>query len=159
MRPSNVFFPSVQNVDMEYLSDQGTSGSLGSSRVIEDVDPDPLHTSLVSTLDTLYYVRGATFIQPSFNLYDVCMTVYRGPSYDHPIIFTGFNVWSWTKGDCQGVVDAVLSDMWHYTPRVPLLRPAAMTTGSRAVGARASSTPVQTVSAIPVLHIGRLPDR
>jgi hypothetical protein len=158
LRPSNVFFPLTPNVDMEYLSDQGGNGG-ASSRVIEDVDPDPLHEVLQSTLDTLYYVRGQTYIPPNQNPYNVCMTVYRGPAYDNPIIFSGFNIWSWTKSDCQGVVDFVMSDMWHYAPAAPLMRPVAMTASSRATVTKASPTPVRTVSAFPVLHLGRQPDR
>src|SRR5206468_1963447 len=69
-RQSNDFFPATPNVDMEYLSFE--------NRILEDVDPDPLRDQEESTLDSLYYVTGPTYVPSNANLYNVCMTVYHG---------------------------------------------------------------------------------
>ncbi len=95
--------------DIEYLSQ--------SNIVLEDVNPDLLIVDEQSTLDTLYKAAGATLMPSSFNPHNVCMTRYVGPAYTH-VIFTGFNIWSFTRGDCKALVDAVLQGFWGlpYTP-------------------------------------------
>lgn len=138
----------ISLTDVEYLSQRND--------ILEDVDPSPLGIDEESTLDTLYYIRGSSVLPQNQNLYNVCMTVYKGPAYQYPIIFTGFNIWSWTKSECQAIVDAVLHDNWGYTKSVPQMRPAAVVRGT---GSPSAATPLQSAAAMPVLRLGRLPDR
>jgi len=107
----------LTNFDIEYLSLE--------NYIYEDIDPDPIVTNEQSTLDTLYYARGQSLVQPEFNRYNVCMTRYVGSSYP-PLIFTGFSIWTFTRADCKAMVDAVLKDMWG----LPYVPPVANVTAS-----------------------------
>ena len=142
-RNNNDYFPFTPLVDIEYLSRRND--------IVEDLDPS-LGTDLESTLDSLYFVRGSNVVGPLVNLYDVCMTVYHGPALPEPVLFTGFNLWSWTKSDCVALVHAVLNDMWN-VPRA----------GARSVAMRSevkpAATPDRRAVAIPVMHTGGMPER
>jgi hypothetical protein len=39
------------------------------------------------------------------------MFYYHGRD-NAPFVFTGFDIWSWSRADCQSLVDFVLSDIW-----------------------------------------------
>jgi len=86
------------------------------NRIIEDIDPSPFVDNEQSTLDTIYYARASGMLAPQFNSYDVIMTRYWGPGTKEPVIFSGFNIWNLTFGDCRGIVDGVLNGLW----RLPL---------------------------------------
>ncbi len=66
---------------------------------------------MASALDTVYLVRGV--YPPDQDL--PCMTVYRGNETGQ-VVFTGFDLWSWSRPQCRAIVDAVLRDIWHLTP-------------------------------------------
>jgi hypothetical protein len=123
--------------DVEYLSLL--------NYIQEDLDPSPFVDDEESTLDTLFLVRGNSVVQPAFNRYDVCMTRYRGQDTKRPVIFTGFNIWSFARADCKAVVDAVMN-WWQipYTAPVPAnrLRPMAGT-------ANPWSPPVRAARGVP----------
>ena len=117
----------LSNFDVEYLSQ--------ANRILEDVDPSLLGFDEQSTLDTLYAAVGNSLMPPQFNRANVCMTRYVGPAYT-PVIFTGFDIWTWSRVDCKAIVDAVLQRMWGmpYTPPAP--RPAAVPSPAAAIPRR-----------------------
>jgi hypothetical protein len=114
----------LSNFDVEYLSDD--------NRILEDVDPSLLGFDEQSTLDTLYRAVGNSLMPPAFNSHNVCMTRYVGPAYT-PVIFSGFNIWNWTRVDCKAMVDAVLQGLWNlpYTPPAPNLISSASASTAR----------------------------
>ena len=144
------YFLNQPITDLEYLSK--------ANRIVEDVDPSPLGIDEQSTMDTLYYATGSSLVDTSYNDYDVCMTVYDGPAYPHPIIFTGFNLWFWTKSDCRALIDAVVHDMWGYSRAASSPRPQVVAGASRAA-ARAAPAPLRNAAAMPVRNLGRTPER
>ncbi len=123
--------------------------------VIVDRDPSAA-TEYVAALDSLYRAVGATLVSPALNAANTSMTVYparalwgapgfpEGPT----VIATGFDVWSWQRTQCQGVVDFVLQRLWGLPkspvvtanaagalPASPAVRPAAESPGAtRSVG-------------------------
>lgn len=145
--------------DIEYLSQPNF--------VTEDVDPSPLVNDEQSTLDTLYQVTGQTFMPKAFNRYNIVMTRYVGPAYQYPSIFTGFSIWGYGRNDCISLVDAVLRDMWGMVRSPAALRSAPAASFSRARATPVAMAqprspapiPIQRVTASPVMHVGRTPDR
>jgi hypothetical protein len=91
---------------VEYLS--------AANSILEDQDPGP-GESLVPVLDTLYQATGPTLLPPSLNPVDVTMTYYHGAE-NTPLIFTGFNIWSFQRVQCKQLVDYVLQQMWGLSP-------------------------------------------
>jgi len=92
----------------------------------EDVNPDPDTTMEVSTLDTLFRVSAQNLPRYDTNKHNVIMTYYHGtghpdgtgapdpgPTHER-FVFTGFSLWSFTREDCQKIVDFVLHDIWGY---------------------------------------------
>jgi len=69
-----------------------------------------------AVMDTTY--RLDTFQLPGTTAKRVCMTYYHGQE-SSPVVFTGFDVWSFTRADCQGLVDFVLQDVWGMTKTAP----------------------------------------
>jgi hypothetical protein len=115
----------VTEFALEYLSRRND--------ITEETDLNPfVDTPAISTLDTLYTASGATLVSPTFNRNDVCMTYYNGgvgqvgygQDTHRPIIFSGFNIWSFARVDCKALVDAVLQGLWHlpYTPPTGSMR-------------------------------------
>jgi len=64
-----------------------------------------------STLDSLYRGAGSGLPLPAQNPHNVLMTYYHGPNAP-PVVFSGFNFWSFQRAQCQGLVDYVLQDLW-----------------------------------------------
>jgi hypothetical protein len=62
-----------------------------------------------SVLDSLY--RMDTFQLPPTPAKRVCMTYYHGVE-NPPVVFSGFDLWSFVRDDCQALVDFVLQDVW-----------------------------------------------
>lgn len=94
LRNSTSFYPS--HVTTEYLSQPNS--------ILE-----PLHGGsegarpLASVLDTLYRTQDAEQ-RP-------CMTLYRGQE-NAPVVFSGFDIWSFPRAQCLQLVDAVLQGYW-----------------------------------------------
>ena len=66
----------------------------------------------VSTLDTLYEVSSPQLcVSPA-----PAMLYYHGRD-NAPFVFTGFDLWSWSRSDAQGLVDFVLGDIWGMSRR------------------------------------------
>jgi hypothetical protein len=93
----SVFYRST--IDAEFMSQQNF--------VIENGE---------SALDSLY--RAITFLLPPTPAQRVTMTYYHGEE-NPPVMFSGFDIWSFTRADCQSLVDFVLQDVWGLTKSVP----------------------------------------
>ena len=86
-----------------------------------------------STLDTLYDVSGGNLLLSPAPV----MTYYHG--LENPtVLFSGFDLWSWTRSDAQALVDFVLRDVWGLAPAGP--RTAAARSASGLAGVRQTST-------------------
>ena len=66
--------------------------------------------SIESALDTLLDVVGGT-VQPSPS---PAMLYYHGRE-NGPVLFSGFDLWSWSRSEAQSLVDFVLRDVWGLT--------------------------------------------
>ena len=78
------------------------------------------------TLDTLYDASAVPLlVSPA-----PAMVYYHGRD-NAPFVFTGFDLWTWARADCQGLVDFVLGDIWGLprtgtvANRTASLRPAS----------------------------------
>jgi hypothetical protein len=69
-----------------------------------------------STLDSLY--RIITFALPPVTHQRVNMTYYHGEE-NAPVLFSGFDIWSFTRADCQALVEFVLQDVWGLARTAP----------------------------------------
>lgn len=96
------YYPQVSG--LEYLQVENI--------IQENTSPDPEHPNEVATLDTLYKVSGGGLPPPIQNPHNVVMTYYHGPGVPQGFIFTGFDVWSWKRTQCQDFVDFVMQQMW-----------------------------------------------
>jgi hypothetical protein len=99
---------------------------LEANNVTEDFgSPGAPHVE--NALDTLYQATGLGIpIEHA-----PAMLYYHGRE-STPFVFTGFDLWTWTRADCQGLVDFVLGDIWQLTKTAP------GATASRAAGSRAA---------------------
>ena len=106
--------------------------------ILEDGNPDPDTTVLVSTLDTLMIMTGFPLV--NFNngpqvlenenlalggaLYhsNPCMTYYHGFN-TAPFICSGFDLWNFNRTDTIKLVDFVLQQIWGLT-KEPITAPA-----------------------------------
>ncbi len=93
----------------------GRSGQSGSvfynSRVSAEFlsRPNYVFEGGESTLDSLYNM--VTFELPPTTLRRIAMTYYHGHD-NPPFMFTGFDIWSFTRADDQALVDFVLQNVW-----------------------------------------------
>lgn len=99
------------------------------NEITEDMDPDPAVARIESTLDTLYEVNSTLLLTSPAPV----MLYYHGRD-NVPFVFTGFDLWSWTRDDCQALVDFVLVDLWGLNRTGPSTAAARATGGPR--GAR-----------------------
>ena len=75
---------------------------------------------LESALDTLYEVSSTQLcVSPA-----PAMLYYHGRE-NTPFVFTGFDLWSWSRADCQALVDFVLGDIWKLPKSGAAARPAS----------------------------------
>ena len=80
----------------------------------------------VSVLDSLY--RVDSFQLPVSPAKRVCMTYYHGIE-NPPVMFSGFDIWSFARADCQALVDFVLQETWGLTRSAPAVAPVADAAG------------------------------
>ncbi len=126
---------------LEYLSQPNS--------IIEDVNASPVIVQEVATLDTLMRTEAA--LAQSFQAYEVgglipgtntpkpnsvigtpVMTYYHGLEFP-AAVFSGFDLWSYQRGQCVGLVDFVLQEIFHLTKGpVPAAVPARVARGARA---------------------------
>ena len=91
----------ASSVDVEYLSQP--------NYVIEDVDPDPVGVTAVSTLVSLMDLRGGSLANTGYE--PVTMTWYHGVNAPE-FVFSGFTIWNYARRDCQTLVDFVMQQLW-----------------------------------------------
>ncbi len=113
---------------------------------------DPNNPTEVSTLDTLYLAYGAVGGMNVPRLgegVNPCMTWYHGSELPDPLgmVFTGFDVWHWTKSDCIAIVDVVLHNLWGMQRA-----PTSLVTQARPAYGRSAGTPVQPQVQRPALR-------
>ena len=91
------------------------------NHVVEDVDPDPVVVAELSVLDTLLRFQGGalTTLQTGASSAPA-MTYYHGVN-GPPFVFSGHDLWSWTRQDGIHLVDFVLQEIWGL-PRAPVDR-------------------------------------
>jgi hypothetical protein len=92
---------------------------LAPNSITEDMYPDPGVVRLESTLDTLYQAPNP--MAP--DQVGAVMLYYHGRD-NAPFVFTGFDLWTWKREDCQALVDFVLGDIWGLPKSGGLSRPA-----------------------------------
>ena len=126
--------------DFYYVRVSGTEFVREPNEVAEDFDPDPEVVRLESALDTVY---EASATAPSISASPV-MLYYHGRE-NAPFVFSGFDLWTWRRADCQGLVDFVLGDIWGLPKSAP-------SSGSRAGGSAA----VQAQGPVPTGPLRRL---
>ena len=126
---------SIYGFSVEYLSKPNV--------VIDDWNPAPWCARDVSALDTLMVATGAPLPSQGANpavdrIVNPVMTYYHGRDCG-PVVFSGFDCWTWSRADCVGLVDAVLQGIWGLsrdpgaggaavtrvapTPTLPVARP------------------------------------
>ncbi len=101
--------------------------------IVEDTDPDPEVVHVESTLDTLLEASGSALLTSPAPV----MTYYHGRD-NAACLFSGFDLWSWTRSDAQALVDFVLRDVWGLAPAGP--RAAAARSASGVAGGRQTRT-------------------
>jgi hypothetical protein len=84
--------------------------------ILEDASPDPNFPDPQSVLDSLYVVTGLSL--PATGNSAVSMTLYHGRE-NGQFLWSGFDIWSFTRADCQQLVDGVLQGVWSL-PRAPV---------------------------------------
>ena len=97
--------------------------------ILEDLRPGHKHGASVSALDTLYKATGLV-LPPEVQSPDgrlvamnPCMTYYHGVE-NAPVIFSGFDLWSFRRVQCQQLVDGVLQGIWGLAKAAPAPPPA-----------------------------------
>jgi hypothetical protein len=79
--------------------------------IVEDVDPNPMVEDQRSVLDTLMELRGGALSTLFTGCTPVAMTYYHGVERPQ-CIFSGFDLWSFSRQDVVALVDLVLHDIW-----------------------------------------------
>jgi len=104
--------------------------------IVENFDRSGLGERLESALDTLYEVSS-----PQLCVSQAPAMLYYHGRDNPPFVFTGFDLWSWSRADCQGLVDFVLGDIWKLPRAAPGVRPANARGAHppQPIGSRASS--------------------
>lgn len=88
---------------LEWISD--------SNPILEDLNTDPGVLNRGSSLDTLYAIRGSgsgLLAAPAVN---ACMLYYHG-SENPPLVYSGFDIWSFSRSQCIQLTDFVLQRIW-----------------------------------------------
>ena len=75
--------------------------------ITDDVDPNPGHVTIASTLDTLYEASSLLMLRSPAPT----MTYYHGPEANR-FVFTGFAPWDFRRDDAIALTDFVLQDIW-----------------------------------------------
>ncbi len=92
--------------------------------IIEDFDPSPLVDDQRAALDTLYELQGGLLATATTGRRPVAMTYYHGVEGPR-FVFSGFDLWTWSRRDVQGLVDFVLQDIWGMSRSAPASAPRA----------------------------------
>ena len=81
------------------------------NNILEDDGTDPQQPHLVSVMDTLYHVDGASLPTDIENPYNVVMTYYHGRAHSS-VVCCGFNLWTFKHDQLVPLVDLVLGRLW-----------------------------------------------
>lgn len=128
----------ASQTSLYYLTNTAKEFVLGPNIIVEDMDPDPEVARLESTLDTLYEAPNP--LTPGAN--GPVMLYYHGRD-NAPFVFTGFDLWTWKRADCQALVDFVLGDIWGLAKSGVASTPARM--AKSAASRSAAVTPTRSV--------------
>lgn len=132
-------FYSVNNYEVEYLSEPNF--------VVEDVNTNPNIVQEASVLDTLMMLQGGNLKNtqdPQTGLpinQNATMTYYHGLQTP-PVVFSGFNIWSYSRNDCIQLVDFVLQQIWGL-PRENVVRGPSVPNAARPSTQPSLVTPAQ----------------
>ena len=118
--------------NLEFLTAANVAGTLQNA-ILEDDNPDPDSTRLVSTLDTLMISSLAfsgfptenedlTLGGRNYHSYPV-MTYYHGTD-NAPLVLSGFDLWNFNRRDLVQLVDFVFQQIWGL-PKEPTAAAAA----------------------------------
>lgn len=129
------YFLNGASLDLEYLDLPNV--------ITEDMDPDPLVENPRAALDTLYELQGGQLSTLKTGFRPIAMTYYhgvQGPAF----VFSGFNIWTYSRQDVIGLVDFVMQQVFGLT-RSPINRGAASPAALARPGAQPSRvvTPAQ----------------
>ncbi len=107
------FFDAAAIHQVEYLSEPNS--------ILRDLDPDPAIDDFASMLDTLFVAQGVIAPPSAPRPYiPTCMTYYHGPD-SGGMLFSGFDLWTFTRPDLITLTDFVLQQVWGL-PRDPVPR-------------------------------------
>ena len=102
-----------------YRANAGNEFVVAPNSIVENFGPSG-GERLESALDTLYEVSSTQLcVSPA-----PAMLYYHGRE-NTPFVFTGFDLWSWSRADCQALVDFVLGDIWKLPKSGAAARPAS----------------------------------
>jgi hypothetical protein len=76
--------------------------------------------SSASGLDSLYEVSGGDLPAARDGHHNIAMTYAHGPDLPQGFVFTGFDLWSFRRADCQAIVDFVLRRIWNVPRRASM---------------------------------------
>jgi hypothetical protein len=96
--------PTTQS-NLFYTSSTGIECAHGTV-VLEDFG-EPGAPRIESALDTLYDGVGSQVHLPP----SPTMLYYHGREHA-PVLYSGFDIWSWSRPECQALVDFVLQEIW-----------------------------------------------
>jgi hypothetical protein len=121
--PSQPSFYYLQSVAMEYAQDA----------IVHEDFGGPGAPRVESVLDTLIEVVGATIDRAPAP----AMFYYHGRE-NGALLFSGFDLWSWSRADAQALVDFVLGEVWGLPRRSPA--PAGLPAVAPRAAGRAAGT-------------------
>lgn len=135
-----VYYSTAINPAVEYLTQPNL--------IFEDVDPDPATVDTRSVLDTLMELHGGALATNYTGQRPVAMTYYHGFE-NPPFVFSGFDLWTWSRQDAAALVDFVLHEIWGMnrtmprplSPRTAQSGPAPAGLPTAAPGRRAAPPP------------------
>ena len=96
--------PATQS-NLFYTSSTGIECAHGT--VVEEDFGTPGSPRIESALDTLYDGAGSQVHLPP----SPTMLYYHGREHA-PVLYSGFDLWSWSRTECQALVDFVMQEIW-----------------------------------------------
>jgi hypothetical protein len=107
------FLAAARFHSLEYLSEPNA--------ILLDLDPDPGIENFASMVDTLFMAQGVPDPpSPPSPYIPACMTYYHGPD-SGGLLFSGFDLWTFTRPDLITLADFVLQQVWGLS-RDPVAR-------------------------------------
>ncbi len=120
-RTPAIFYSGTTSAYLEYLSKPNS--------ILEDKNPSARHQGEVQALDTLMVATAPQLpqegLEPAVDrIVNPVMTYYHGADCGS-VVFSGFDIWSWSRPDCVRLVDAVLTGLWGLPRTADASGPAA----------------------------------